>query len=133
MYLRLLALATVFLLANSARAGIITYQFSGSVSSLTDLGPTLPSDIAVGNTATGTFSYDDAAVGPNFYRGTQVNMSETVTLTTAKNTYTFSLTAPVAGDEIDLFSNTFGFYHRGPDTALGFGSGPASPRRHRWR
>lgn len=122
MYLRLLALATVVLLANSARAGIITYQFSGSVSNFVDYGSILPSDLGVGNLASGTFSYDDAAVGPQFYRGEQVKMSETVTLVTATNTYTFSLTMPTALDEIDLFGGSFGFYHRGPDVPLGFGA-----------
>jgi hypothetical protein len=122
MHTRLLALATVLLLANSARGGIITYQFSGSVSNFVDYGSILPSDIAVGNMASGIFSYDDAAVGPQFYRGEQVKMSETVTLVTAQNTYTFSLTMPVASDEIDLFGGTFGFYHRGPDVPLGFGA-----------
>jgi PEP-CTERM motif len=120
--LRLLAVLTVLVLANSTRAGMITYKFTGSVSSFVDYGSILPSDIGMGNTASGSFSYDDAAAGPQFYRGTQVQMSETVTLVTSQHTYTFSLTTPVGGDEIDLYSGTFGFYKRGPDVPLGFGN-----------
>jgi hypothetical protein len=116
----------VLVLADSTRAGIITYKFTGSVSGFVDYGSILPSDIGVGNTASGTFSYDDAATGLQFYRGTQVQMSETVTLVTGQHTYTFSLTTPVVGDEIDLFDDffgkSFGFYKRGPDVALGFGN-----------
>jgi hypothetical protein len=125
--LQLLAVVGILAVAGSTRAGIVTYKFTGSVQEFVDYGSILPSDIGVGNTASGTFSYDDGATGPNFYRGTQVQMSETVTVVTSKNnTYTFSLTTPVGGDEIDLFDDffgkSFGFYKRGPDEALGFGN-----------
>ena len=115
----LLALAAAVGLASSVRAGIVTYEFSGTVTTFADYAthPQLPSDIQVGSSATGTFSYDDAAPGTNFYRGTALQLSESVTI---DGKYTFQLTTQVGGDEIDLYSNTFGLYKRGPDVALPF-------------
>jgi hypothetical protein len=114
--LRLLALATALLAANSARASIVTYQFTGTVTTYSPTTPGLPASI-LGDTATGTFSYNNAAPGGPFYHNaSDLQMSMTVTI---NNTYTFSLTTlGTNGDEIDLdqfIGISFGYYKRGPD------------------
>jgi hypothetical protein len=117
----LLALVAVFGSTSSAEAAIITYQFSGTVTTLSDspTSPQLPADIQVGSTATGFFSYDNAAPGVQFYHGTALQLSQSVTI---DNKYTFQLTTPTSSDEIDLFAGTFGLFKRGPDVALPFGA-----------
>lgn len=111
------ALGIAILYTDGVRADLITYQFDGTVDGITDTSSLLPGSIHAGSTVIGTFSFDRLAPGSNFYHGIPVNMAMTATV---DGTYTFTLNTPIAADEIDVFSNTFGFYKRGPDITTGF-------------
>jgi hypothetical protein len=121
-YLCAAALAAALASVGSARAGLVTYEFTGQVSTLVDYSPAhnqLPADIHVGDALAGTFSFNSDAPGSSFYRGTDLQMSISVTI----DGHTFALTSPTASDEIDLLSiPPFGYYKRGPDVTTAFGT-----------
>jgi hypothetical protein len=121
-YLFAAALALTLAGGSSARAGLVTYEFTGHVSTVVDysqLHNQLPADIHVGDALVGTFTYNSSAPGSSFYRGTDLQMSISVTI----GGHTFALTSPTASDEIDLLSiPPFGYYKRGPDVTTAFGT-----------
>ena len=128
--LRLLTLVPVVLAIMSveARADIITYDFSGTVNSITDTSTNhfVPTSIHNGSTFVGTFSFDNSAPGQvsggnGFYRGTALKLSASVTI---DGTFTYTLTTPTVSDEIDILGTSFEFFKRGPTVFENFAPNP---------
>jgi hypothetical protein len=124
--LQVVAVLAVLLASEHARATYLTYEFTGTVSDAVDYSPghtLLPTSIQPGSTMAGTFSFENSAPGQvsgndGFYRGTPLQLNTTVTI---DGRYTFSLTVPTGGDEIDILGRqTFEYFKRGPNTATEF-------------
>jgi hypothetical protein len=110
--------------AGGAGASPITYQFNATVTSITDTSPGqtfVPASIKPNiSTISGTFTYDTAAPGSPFVRGTALQLGATATV---DSTYTYTLTTPTTLDEIDLDTQglSAGVFKRGPANTTAFG------------
>jgi hypothetical protein len=112
-----------------ARAGFVTYQFSGTVDAITDTSTDhfVPPSIQDGvSTFVGSFTFDNAAPGQvsgsdAFYHGTALQLSATVTI---DGRYTYTLTTPSTSDEIDILGNSFELFKRGPTVFTDFAPNP---------
>jgi PEP-CTERM motif len=120
--------AVLALVPVQARADIITYDFSGTVNSITDTSTNhfVPTSIHNGSTFVGTFSFDNSAPGQvsggnAFYRGNALKLSASVTI---DGTFTYTLTTPTASDEIDILGTSFEFFKRGPTVFESFAPNP---------
>jgi len=117
------------LAAGVARAEVVTYAISGTVSVFTDTSTNhyVPASIRPNlSTFVGTFSFDNAAPGTvsgsnGFYRGTALNLSCNITI---DGQYQYALNAPSTQDEIDILGTSFGLYKRGPTVSTGFAPNP---------
>ncbi|WP_149111108.1 FG-GAP repeat domain-containing protein [Limnoglobus roseus] len=107
----------------------VTYQFSGTVTSITDTSTNHAVPVSIQDnvsTYVGTFSFNNSATGQvsggnAFYRGTALELTATVTI---DNTYTYTLNTPSSSDEIDILGNSFEFFKRGPTVTAGFSPNP---------
>jgi hypothetical protein len=116
---RSLVLGLAALLGGAAPAAadfIQTYQFTATVTSITDTSPgktMVPSSIQPGSTIVGSFSYDAISGTSGFYRGTGLMLSANATI---DGTYGYSVTTPTTNDEIDIFGTplNFEYFKRGP-------------------
>jgi hypothetical protein len=123
-----LVLAALASVSVAARADIITYDFNGTVNSITDTSSNhfVPTSIHNGSMFVGTFSFDNSAPGQvsggnGFYRGTALNLSANVTI---DGTFTYTLRTPTASDEIDILGTSFEFFKRGPTVFENFAPNP---------
>lgn len=102
-----------------SEAGVITYDFTATVTTVADYSPghtLIPASIHVGSTEVGSFSFDTSAPGSPFVHGTPLDLMATVTIDGA---YTYTLNAPTTSDEIDV--SLGGIYKRGPAATTSFG------------
>jgi hypothetical protein len=113
-----LGLAALLASVGPAAADLIqTYQFTATVTSVTDNSPGqtfVPHSITPGtSTIVGTFSYDAISGTGGFYRGTGLMLGANATI---DSTYGYSVTTPTSNDEIDIFGSPLGFeyFKRGP-------------------
>jgi hypothetical protein len=115
-----LVLGLAALLAHGAPAAadsIVTYQFTATVTSITDDSPgktLVPHSIQINtSTITGTFSYDAITGTSGFYSGTSLMLAANATI---DGTYGYSVTTPTSQDGIDIFGTPldFEFFKRGP-------------------
>jgi hypothetical protein len=115
--------------SGSARAGTVTYFFSGTVNAITDTSTNhfVPASIQKNvSTFVGSFSFDNSAPGTvgggnGFYSGTALHLRATVTI---DGKYTYTLNTPTANDEIDIIGNAFELFARGPTVTTSFAPNP---------
>jgi hypothetical protein len=120
----LAALGAALALAAPARAGLVTYKFTGTVTQLTETpsgNGQIPSEIHLGSSVTGTLTFDTSAPqvpgNPGIYRSTALLLSATATI---DGQFTYALTVPTTADEIDLLGTDFEYFKRGPATPTSF-------------
>jgi hypothetical protein len=117
--IRFLSLALTLALANAggATAGFITYDFDATVTTVVDYSPNhtlVPASIRPNvSTMVGSFTFDNAAPGSPYPKGSALDLSATITV---DGKYTYTLTSPNFFDSIDLLGTSSGLYKHGNAT-----------------